>query len=140
MVVSKAQPTLTTAVPNDSVRNGDGVGDIAQLAGGADPQGHGHVPAVRPDDPQCNGPAAFVVAQQVHGNGSVESPLPAPTTAGTNLWVVVYSGDANNAVASTRCGDPHESVVVQEPPAVPAQPEEKPSPWRAVGDPAGEAR
>jgi hypothetical protein len=131
VVVSKAQPTLTTEVPTDSVPNGNGAGDIAHLIGGASPQGTITFRLYGPDDPHCSGPAAFVVTQNVQGNGTTPSPLPQPTVPGTYRWVAVYSGDANNEGASTQCGDPHESFIVQEEgPNIPQTPEEKPEPGK----------
>jgi len=140
VIVSKAQPALTTTVVADTVPDGGGVGDVAHLTGGADPQGTITFHLYGPDDPQCSGPAAFVVPLEVHGNGSHHSPLPEPTIPGTYRWVAVYSGDANNESASTHCGDPHETVVVEEPPKgeIPEVKPEEPGEPSKPGEPPSE--
>jgi hypothetical protein len=51
------------------------------------------------------------------GNYVVSSGDYTPTTAGRYQWVVSYSGDANNGVASSECKAANEASVVTEPTA-----------------------
>jgi hypothetical protein len=48
----------------------------------------------------------------VNGNGDYGSGNFTPTAAGTYYWTANYSGDVNNAAASTSCGDANEASVV----------------------------
>jgi hypothetical protein len=123
---SKAQPSISTQAAPVSVRSGAAVGDTALLAGGSNPQGTITFRLYGPDDSACSAPPVFVAEQNVIGNGHYPSPLPTPPIPGTYRWVATYSGDANNASAASRCGDPGETVVV-EPAPVHQQPE-KPTP------------
>ncbi len=128
-VVSQAAPSITTSASPATAPYGEAVGDTAVLSGGADPRGTITFRLYGPDDTTCTGPPAFVVVQEVIGNGSYPSPMPAPTLAGTYRWVATYSGDARNAGAATRCGDPGESVVVAPPsPIIPTPDEPTPKP------------
>lgn len=142
--IEQATPTLTAVANPDTAATGDAIGaDDATLAGGVGPDpGNGSPPVRTPtgtvtfalygrDDDDCSHaplyPATGDPALQKTvdaGNGSYTSPgLPAPaptfTDAGTYHWVATYSGDANNASASTSCTDPDQAVTVSDPPATP---------------------
>jgi hypothetical protein len=125
VVVSKATPEITTTASPSTVPNSGAAGDTAVLTSGADPRGTITFRLYGPDDATCSGPPAFVVEQEVDGNGSYLSPMPAPTIAGTYRWVATYSGDAHNAGASTHCGDAGESIVVDAPPPFVLKPDER---------------
>jgi uncharacterized protein YkwD len=64
-----------------------------------------------PDDLACL-TAIFTATAAVGDTGIVASPAFAPPVAGTYRWIASYGGDANNAAASTACGDPAQAVVV----------------------------
>jgi hypothetical protein len=128
---SFAHPSITTSASPATASYGSAIGDTAVLTGGADPRGTITFRLYGPNDGACAGPPAFVVHQEVIGNGSYPSPRPAPTLAGTYRWVAEYSGDAHNAGVSTRCNEPGETVVVDPPPPTrpsPEKPEPKPKP------------
>ncbi len=48
----------------------------------------------------------------MNGNGNYNSGNFTPAAVGTYYWTAAYSGDANNLPATTFCGDPGESSVV----------------------------
>ena len=88
---------------------GRGVWDTAILSGGSEPRGKITFRLYGPDDSGCAGPPVFTVEQVVIGNGRYRSATFVPQQAGSYLWIATYSGDANNAPAATRCGDPEET-------------------------------
>ncbi len=63
-----------------------------------------------PDDATCTGTPASGPAHVQYPsmtNPSLLSPSFTPTRAGTYRWIATYSGDVNNAPATTACDDPH---------------------------------
>jgi hypothetical protein len=127
VVVTQADPAITTSASPVSVRSGGAVGDTAVLSGGSNPQGTITFRLYGTDDSACTAAPVFVGQQNVNGNGSYASPTPTPEAPGTYRWVATYSGDANNAGAATSCGDHGETVVVQQVRAV-QHPDERPKP------------
>jgi uncharacterized repeat protein (TIGR01451 family) len=122
--LSKATPAITTSVSAASVAFGHTVGDAAVLTGAVRPTGTITFRLYGPDDATCSRAPVFVADQHVGvGSDSTPSPTPTPELAGTYRWVATYSGDANNAGASTTCGDRAETFVVNEPIAPAPEPE-----------------
>jgi hypothetical protein len=109
--VSKAAPVIhTRASLVVSVERG--VHDTAFLHGGSRPTGNIAFSLHGPSDLACTSPPVFTTHKTVIGNGAYRSSTFVPRQAGTYRWVVTYSGDANNAGFSTRCGNGGEIVVV----------------------------
>ncbi|MDQ6777331.1 MAG: Ig-like domain repeat protein, partial [Actinomycetota bacterium] len=111
VVVSKAAPTIVTTA-SAPVTAGGTISDSAVLSGGTSPTGTITFNVYGPSDATCSNPPAFTAMTTVSGNGTYPSGSFTPTQAGTYRFVASYSGDANNAAASTACGDANESVVV----------------------------
>jgi hypothetical protein len=104
--------TLTTATAPTIMLHSSST-DTATLVGGTNPTGSLVFKLYGPSDPTCsNAPAFTSPVVTVNGNGAYQSPAFPPTSAGTYAWVAAYSGDANNAAATTNCGDPAETVTV----------------------------
>jgi hypothetical protein len=101
----------TQATP--SAQLGGSISDTATLAGATTTAG-GTITfqAFGPNNSACALPVAFSSTVPVSGNGSYSSGSFTPTAAGTYLWVVTYSGDANNNSAMSPCGAPNESSTV----------------------------
>jgi uncharacterized repeat protein (TIGR01451 family) len=113
VVVSQATPALVTQA-SVGVPVGGNVNDDGTLAGGASPTGTITFNLYGPNDATCAGAVAFTANIPVAGNGVYNSGNFAPATAGTYRWVASYSGDTNNAVATSPCNSPNESVVVSQ--------------------------
>ncbi|HEX2046982.1 MAG TPA: hypothetical protein VHF27_04400 [Acidimicrobiales bacterium] len=109
--VGRAPISLAT-VASPSVPAGGIIFDTATLAGGFNPTGTITFNLYGPNNPNCTGTPIFTSVVQVNGNGSYPSTSFTPTQPGTYQWVASYSGDANNAPATTACNDPLEQVVV----------------------------
>jgi hypothetical protein len=116
------EPDLVTDA-SGPVTIGGSISDTATLSGGSNPTGSITFKLYAPKadgsvDPDCTTtPVATFVVPVDHGNGDYGSgPFTpsgtAPQTAGTYQWVASYSGDANNAPASTECRDQAEQSVV----------------------------
>jgi hypothetical protein len=82
------------------------------LSGGVAPTGSITFTAFGPGDATCTGSPAFTSTNTVTGNTSYPSNSFTTSAAGTYEFVAAYSGDANNTIATTSCGDPAEAVVV----------------------------
>ncbi|WP_166388832.1 choice-of-anchor A family protein [Catellatospora methionotrophica] len=113
VAVAAVAPTLTTDA-SDNITLGGQVNDVATLAGGSAPTGSITFNLYGPDNATCTGTPVFTSTVPVSGNGSYPSAQFTPTQAGTYRWTAGYSGDANNAAATTSCNDPNESVVVSQ--------------------------
>ncbi|MFN2608074.1 MAG: Ig-like domain repeat protein [Acidimicrobiales bacterium] len=111
VVVSQAGPTLST-VASGAVTPGGQVHDTATLAGGFNPTGTVTFTLYGPGDTTCAGTAVFSQSVPVAGNGSYDSPAFTAVAPGTYQWTASYSGDADNAAASSPCGAANESVLV----------------------------
>jgi hypothetical protein len=109
--VSKANPTLFTfTVP--AVPIGGEVHDLAVLRAGSMPTGNMTFELFGPNDATCAAAPVYSVEQNVIGNGAYPSPGFAPRETGSYQWVATYSGDNNNAGATTQCGASGETVIV----------------------------
>jgi hypothetical protein len=114
-VVNKKQPTLTTSA-TASVTIGSPISDTATLSGGVSPTGT--ITFHLFSDAGCTNEVNTGLSPvTVNGNGSYNSGNFTPTAVGTYFWTAVYSGDGNNLGASTACGDPGESSVVNKAPS-----------------------
>ena len=105
-------PKLTTeALVSATV--GQTIHDTATLFGARDPVGRITFTAFGPDDPDCSGPAAFIVDAPVQtGNGTYQSREFTTTQAGTYRWIARWEGDARNPAVETSCNDPNETTIV----------------------------
>jgi hypothetical protein len=110
VTVAKATPALTTnATPTATL--GQAISDTATLAGGFNPTGTITFKAFA--NTTCTGTPAFTsAAVAVSGNGTYSSGPFTPSAAGTYYWTAGYTGDANNALVATVCGDSKEISVV----------------------------
>lgn len=106
--------TLTTEAAAQQISPGQSTSDTATLSGGSvAPTGSLVYKLFGPNDPTCSANPAFTSSPTtVNGDGSYPSPSFTPTAAGTYSWVDEYSGDANNAAATSSCEDPAETVLV----------------------------
>jgi hypothetical protein len=114
-VVNKKQPTLTTSA-TASVTIGSPISDTATLSGGFSPTGQ--ITFHLFSDAGCTNEVTTGLSPvSVNGNGDYNSGNFTPSAVGTYYWTASYSGDGNNLGASTSCGDPGESSVVNKAPA-----------------------
>ena len=111
VVINRSRPAVTT-VASPGLAVGQPISDSALLSGGSDPSGTITFRLFGPNNPTCSTPAVFNARLTVTGNGLYQSPKFVPQQAGTYLWQVFYSGDANNERARSGCGAAHEVVVV----------------------------
>jgi hypothetical protein len=108
--------SLTTSATG-SVTIGSPISDTATLSGATSDAG-GTITFHLFSDNQCTNEVTTGLSPvAVSGNGAYNSGDFTPTAAGTYYWTASYSGDANNAAASTACGDPGESSVVGKAPS-----------------------
>ena len=104
-----ASPTLTT-VASQPVAIGGSVTDTAVLVGASSPTGNITFNLYDPNDPKCKGAPVFTQTKKFAL--PVTSDPFTPQKAGTYNWIATYSGDSANNMASGKCGDYGESVVV----------------------------
>jgi len=126
--VSPNQPTIVTQVSDAGpVNPGTAVSDTATVGNLATPStGTGGTitfNAYGPDDATCTTSVYTSVVSDVTANGDYNSEADgdggafAPMDPGTYRWIAAYApgaGDVNNLSATTACGDPNESFVVQQ--------------------------
>jgi hypothetical protein len=111
-VVNPGTPSITTTAVTPILIGGS-ITDTAHLAGGVSPLGSITFTAYGPNDATCSLAPVFTSnAIPVNGNGDYTSNSFIPLTAGTYLWIASYSDGANNVATSTKCGDLHETSVV----------------------------
>lgn len=106
-VVEKAVPAVTTT-PSRDVDLGGSVWDEASLVGGHAPGGTVTFDLYR--DPRCRS-RVFASTSPLHG-ASASSSRYVPKAPGVYYWRAAYSGDRDNASATTPCGPGHETVLV----------------------------
>jgi len=103
--------TLTTSA-KPSVTIGSPIHDTATLSNATSNAG-GTITFHLFSDNQCQNEINTGLSPvSVSGNGDYNSGDFTPNAVGTYYWTASYSGDANNKSASTQCGDPGESSVV----------------------------
>lgn len=104
VVLQQAGPTVVTTPVSGGANSWT---DQADLEEGYNPTGTIEFQLYGPTDPAAPtcGSSDLVAdqTQQVNGNG-VYSTGPVTIGAGTYEWVVTYSGDTNNATATSPCG------------------------------------
>jgi hypothetical protein len=128
---SLAQPKIVTNA-SGPVTIGESISDAATLSQGSSPTGSITFKVYAPHadgtaDTTCSTLVKTLGPIAVNGNsppdyssGSFTPSGTAPEIAGTYEWIASYSGDANNAPATTACGDTGEqSVVNRHPSSVP---------------------
>lgn len=106
-VVEKATPTVSTA-PSPGVGLGEAVWDEASLHSGH--AASGTVTFVLYRDRRCR-VRVFASRSPLHG-ASATSRRYVPKAPGVFYWRASYSGDRDNAKATTPCGPGHETVRV----------------------------
>ena len=108
--IVKANPTITTQAPASAVMGGT-ISDTATLDGGVTPTGTITFTLFGTAD--CLGTVLFSSTASVDGNGPGYDSAPFfPPAPGTYSWVAAYSGDGNNNVATTACGEAGEISTV----------------------------
>ncbi|MDQ2700420.1 MAG: hypothetical protein M3Y23_03720, partial [Actinomycetota bacterium] len=116
--VSKAGASLSSSATGATI--GSSISDTATLSGGQGATGTLTFQAYGPDDADCSGTAAFAPDPvSVNGNGEYGSGAFAPTQIGAYRWTVSYSGDENNAPATSNCNSANStSTVAKDEPVV----------------------
>ena len=112
--VAQAAPQIVTNAITP-VTIGAPISDTATLSNGFMPTGTITFTLFGPNDPTCAGVPVFTSTVPVNGNGDYNSGPFTPTLPGSYQWVAVYSGDVNNAPATSPCGAPNETSVVNQP-------------------------
>jgi hypothetical protein len=120
----------TTVAEATSARQaGNSIYGTATLSGGWSPTGTITFTVTGPNDQFCGGAVAFTRTVAVSGAGAYNSGAFAPSTPGTYVFRVRYSGDVNNlGVGPTACLDPAAAVSISAaqigsgPPPVPPPP------------------
>jgi hypothetical protein len=104
-------PTITTTT-SGSGPWGSRISDTAQLTGGSGETGSITFQLYGPENLTCTGAPVAASTVAVNGDGNYFSEGILPDGLGTYDYVASYSGDLNNAPATTVCGDPLETVTV----------------------------
>ena len=108
--VTKASPTISTQAIASALMGGS-ISDTATLLGGVTPTGTITFTLFGTAD--CLGTVLFSSTASVDGNGPGYDSAPFfPPAPGTYSWVAAYSGDGNNNVATTACGEAGETSTV----------------------------
>ncbi len=102
-LVSKATPALT-GIATSAATVGQAITNTVTLSAGFAPTGTLTFRAFGPDDPTCAGPPAFERVETVSGNVPYAPEIEFKPPPGLYLWMVTYSGDANNASSELPCG------------------------------------
>jgi uncharacterized delta-60 repeat protein len=105
-------PTAVLTAASSATIIGGTISAATTLSGGLGPTGTITFNVYGPDDPTCGGVVAFTSTSTVNGNGNYSSGSFTPTLAGTYRFVVIYSGDEQNASSTSACNDAGGSVVV----------------------------
>jgi len=104
VTATRAVPTLATT-PSPGGPSGILVSDAATVSGGFSPTGTVTFALYPPGDVTCSGTPEFVATNPLSGGGGASSGPFTSTAAGIHRWVVIYNGDANNAIVSSGCQD-----------------------------------
>jgi len=128
VTVSKTAPTITTTLSTTTpVLTGTAVHDSATLSGAtSSPSGTATYTVYTNNT--CSAGAQSAGTKTVTNGIVPDSDAITFNTAGTFFWQVVYSGDANNAAATSTCGS--EVLTVQAPPPPPAAQYCSPGFWK----------
>lgn len=105
VTIGKASPTLvTTPSPSSGTVGVTVLNDSGALAGGYNPTGSITFKLFRPIDSTCSLATPFSETVTVTGNGPYSTSFVSPNdAAGTWHWTASYTGDDNNATASSGC-------------------------------------
>src|SRR5947209_6799073 len=107
-----ATPVLTDQASSSGFPVGIAIFDSATLGQAVNPTGSLTFRLFGPGDLGCAGPPLLTTQTTVTGNGYYQS-ISFPTVlAGVYRWVASYSGDPNNAPATTACADASGQVAV----------------------------
>ena len=110
MSVAKATPTITTdAWPTHDRRRRPRHRDPRRRPGA---RRRDQLPPLRARGCELLGDAGVTSQKPVSGNGAYASANFTPTAAGTYRWTANYSGDSDNAAATSPCNAAGESVTV----------------------------
>ena len=120
VVVSKATPSIVTAVSNATRTLGQSFTDTATLtfpAGAPAPTGDVTFRVYGPADATCTGTPAFTSAARPLAAGTATTVTSTsasftPTAPGTYRVIATYNGDANYNTIAGACNDANEQVVV----------------------------
>ncbi len=119
LTVTQTTPTLTTSLVPSTAKNGGSVYDTATLTGVTSSAG-GWITFYYSATPitSCSGTSPGVMQVglpvSVNGPGTYNS-ASQPFSKGTYYWFAVYSGDANNGVATSGCSSEQLTVTPQFP-------------------------
>jgi uncharacterized delta-60 repeat protein len=105
-------PTAVLTTASSATIIGGTMLAVTTLSGGLGPTGTITFNVYGPDDPTCGGAVAFTSTSTVNGNGNYGSGSFTPTLAGAYRFVVIYSGDEQNASSTSACNDAGGSVVI----------------------------
>jgi hypothetical protein len=105
-------PSLQAAASGGGRVGASSMHDVAELTGTAAGTGTVTFSLYGPDDPTCAGVALQTSTRTVNGDGKYVSDEFVPSAVGTYEYVAAYSGDAENAPASSACGAPGQSVTI----------------------------
>ena len=111
-VVVTPTSTAISGSASAGVVVGGSISDQATLSGGVAPSGTVTFTLYAPADTTCMATPIFTTTKSVSDNGTVASDSFATSLAGAYHWVAIYSGDTNNAAATSPCGSDNQSVVV----------------------------
>lgn len=103
LTVGQNGPTLTTVLSQSSILHGAAVNDTAALSGATSTAGGTVTYTVYSDSACTQGTQAAGTVDVAGGVVPDSSPVTFPT-GGTYYWQAAYSGDANNAPATSPCG------------------------------------
>jgi Putative Ig domain len=110
--IDSASPGLTTSSSPGGAVGSVALNDSATLSGGYNPSGSLTFDLYDPSSPNCSGPPAYTQTVGVSDGNSTYSTSSddLAESAGTWNWTVNYSGDENNASASSGCAS--ETIIV----------------------------
>jgi uncharacterized repeat protein (TIGR01451 family) len=108
----KTTPSITTLQDPASGSVGDTFDDKATLSGTFQQDGSGSIKWTLYPNDDCSGTPLDTESLPVNSDGTFETPTGvAVNSAGTYYWVAEFSGDSNNAEATSGCAD--EPVAVK---------------------------
>jgi hypothetical protein len=109
---SFSNPTLKATASGGGRVDATSIHDSAELTGTSAGPGTMTFRLYGPGDPTCAGSVIQTSTRTVSGDGKYTSDEYFPSVVGTYNYVVVYSGDAENAPAATACGASGQSVTI----------------------------
>jgi hypothetical protein len=114
--VSLCKPKLATTPSPGGTVGSVVLNDTGKLSGGMKPTGSITFRLYNPSHTGCSGTPAYSKKVTVKGNGSYHTTNTIPANmAGTWNWTASYSGNHNNAAASSTCGSEKVSVTKASP-------------------------